>query len=262
MTDTLLPDKMFHLLPAIYDKVGFADYSRQAIENYLNFLFQHDWAGRHVLELGCGTGAATEYLCEHRMNVKALDVSEEMLAVARQRLQGKNYSVDFIHKDILAYKGGDKQFDLVISIDTLSYIPSVRRLGAVFQQVNEHLKDGKLFMFDLWTIRGMATLLGDKDEVLYDDGGIFVTRRNEFSYDAYRLHQYYTFFQKKDDGEWVRGDEEHIQRGYPFNAVNSMLSRAGFEVRHVLTPWMEPYDIDNDDVGRMIIVAEKEEESD
>ena len=43
-------------------------------------------AGRQVLELGCGTGGNTGWLAEQARGVLALDFSEGMLAVARERV--------------------------------------------------------------------------------------------------------------------------------------------------------------------------------
>lgn len=260
MTDSLSPERMFHLLPSIYDAVGFSDYSEAAIEKYIDFLFQINWVGRHALELGCGTGAAAAQLCEYqRMNVTAVDNSPEMLAVAEKRVAEKRYGINFVQDDMRAYRSTDKLFDLVYSINTINYIPSVRQLGLVFQNANASLKLNKIFMFDLWTVKGMATQLGDSDQILHDDTSIYLAQRNRFSYEHYRLHQWYTFF-RNIDGDWLRGQEEHVQRGYPSNAISSILNRNGFEVQHILDLGLNPYNVDNDKDGRMIVVAEKVED--
>jgi hypothetical protein len=68
--------------------------------------------------------------------------------------------------------------------------------------------------------------------------------------------QHHTFFYE-DESQWIRGDEDHLLRGYPANAVQNMLSRFGFEVRHILNPDLLPYDPDEDTAGRIIIIAEK-----
>ena len=54
--------------------------------------------GRHVLELGCGTGKNTAWLATVAANVTALDFSAGMLARARERITA--YNVDFIAHDL------------------------------------------------------------------------------------------------------------------------------------------------------------------
>ncbi len=255
MTDYLLPDKTFHLLPAIYDQVGMSAYSVGAAEKYLRYLQQGGWIGRHILEFGCGTGAAAEYLCKMRLSVTAVDSSEEMIAQSRALLDATGFSISLKLDDMRVFST-DREFDLVFSFNTLSYVSSVRHLTTVFQRANAALKTGKLLMFDLWTIRGLATQFSDKTTVLHDDENIFLSVDNEFFYDSYRLKQVYTFFHKTND-EWQRGSETHILRGYPASAVNSMLTRSGFEVRAWLNTDMEDIDPDSDPNGRIVIVAEK-----
>src|SRR5512140_121761 len=54
-------------------------------------------AGRDVLELGCGTGGNTAWLAERARSVLALDFSQGMMAVARERIaprHGRDMAAD------------------------------------------------------------------------------------------------------------------------------------------------------------------------
>ena len=55
-----------------------------------------DVSGKHVLHLQCGTGEATAELVELGALVTAIDLSEEALAVARQRVE----DVAYFHADV------------------------------------------------------------------------------------------------------------------------------------------------------------------
>ena len=208
MTDHIAPEKMFHEISIIYDQVGFADYSVTLVEKCLMFLHQHDWLGRHIVELGCGTGKAAEYLCQNRMNVTAVDVSPEMLNKAANRLEGRGYSIELAQDDMRVYDSQDKVFDLALSINTLSYTPSIGYLSAVFKRMHGLLRENKMAVFDMWSVGGLATHFGQGSEVLYDEKGVFLAVRNNFSYEAYRLHQQYTFFYE-EQGKIYRSSEEH-----------------------------------------------------
>lgn len=67
-----------------------------------------------ILEIGCGTGNYTELLTEHfpQAEIKAVDISPEMIAIAQRKLRG--HKVDFIAGDgeKIDLPGG---FDLISS---------------------------------------------------------------------------------------------------------------------------------------------------
>ena len=51
------------------------------------FYLLGDVAGKHVLELGCGSGENTVPLCQRGAHVLGIDVSSELIALAKQRLR-------------------------------------------------------------------------------------------------------------------------------------------------------------------------------
>jgi hypothetical protein len=137
-------------------------------------------------------------------------------------------------------------------------IPSLRELERAFARVNAVLEPGRLFMFDLYTIRGLATARGTCDQVYYDNGDdLAVTLRNRFSYETLSNSRSYTIWQRQ--GElWQRRDEIHVERGYPAQGVSVMLERTGFRVAAVLSPALEPFDPGDDLYEQVIFVAEKQ----
>lgn len=80
-------------------------------------------AGRAV-DLGCGSGVHTALLAEHYQEVLSVDLSEPMLAVARQRRPRTN--VRYEHRDLAdVTPHNDGQFDLVFSAFTLHHVPDL-----------------------------------------------------------------------------------------------------------------------------------------
>jgi ubiquinone/menaquinone biosynthesis C-methylase UbiE len=66
----------------------------------------------HCLEIGCGTGKNTIWLLEKAATVTAVDLSEEMLAKAKEKTSSPN--VTFVQADITQpWNFATKQFDLV-----------------------------------------------------------------------------------------------------------------------------------------------------
>jgi 2-polyprenyl-3-methyl-5-hydroxy-6-metoxy-1,4-benzoquinol methylase len=84
-----------------------------------------------VLEVGCGHGALTRHLAARAESVLALDLSPEMVRVARARSAAWP-NVEYRVADVAAAALPDAGFDVVLSAATLHHLPlepTVRRLA-------------------------------------------------------------------------------------------------------------------------------------
>lgn len=83
--------------------------------------------GKKVLEVGCGTGLNTAYLADAAAEVVGIDISEEMLAKARQRIETKN--VSFLVTDITQkWNFKDHSFDLIVANLVLEHIEDLQHV--------------------------------------------------------------------------------------------------------------------------------------
>lgn len=93
---------------------------------------------RRVLEIGCGTGKNTQWLAERAEHITAVDLSEGMLAVARDKVRSPR--VRFVQADILGpWSFADAPCDLVTFSLVLEH---VEHLGPMFQQAAAVLPPG------------------------------------------------------------------------------------------------------------------------
>lgn len=78
-----------------------------------------------LLDLGCGTGRQTVRAGEAGFSVVGVDISEEMLIVAKTMAVSKNLlgKIDFIIADAERFPVRDEIFDGCISIGTLHHVP-------------------------------------------------------------------------------------------------------------------------------------------
>jgi ubiquinone/menaquinone biosynthesis C-methylase UbiE len=99
-----------------------------------------------VIELGCGTGKNTGWLAQKADLVIAIDFSEEMLNVARKKLN--NMNIDFRHADIKnAWNFTERKVDVITCSLVLEHIQNI---DFIFQQANRHLKaDGFFYVGEL-----------------------------------------------------------------------------------------------------------------
>jgi len=92
----------------------------------------------NCLEIGCGTGKNTAWLAEKAKHVTAVDLSEEMLAKAKTKINSP--AVEFIQSDINAtWAFGTGIYNLVTFSLVLEHISN---LGHIFSQVSQALAPG------------------------------------------------------------------------------------------------------------------------
>src|SRR5882762_1180524 len=106
-----------------------------------------------ILEIGCGTGRNTHWLAERCGNIVAMDFSEEMLRVARSRVQAP--SVRFLQHDIRsAWPVENDSCEVVIAMLVLEHIEF---LEPIFAEAARVLRPGgELFFCELHPTRQMS----------------------------------------------------------------------------------------------------------
>jgi len=124
-----------------------------------------------VLEIGCGTGKNTSWLCEKVKSITAVDFSPEMLSIAKQKITNTN--VDFVEADITKNWGFISHKVDLITINL----------------VLEHIKDLQFI------IKNAATKLNK-------GGYLFISELHPF--------KQFLGSQAKFDGELVKSYTHHI----------------------------------------------------
>lgn len=91
-----------------------------------------------VLEIGCGTGKNTEWILQKATGITAVDLSEEMLAKAKEKIQSGK--VEFVQANINSdWNFTNKTFDLVSFSLVLEHIEN---LDHIFKEVAKKLNSG------------------------------------------------------------------------------------------------------------------------
>ena len=94
---------------------------------------------REMLDVGTGTGRAALILALGGARVTAVDASEEMLAIARQRAAEQLLTIKFQRGDAHALDFADRSFDAVVSFRMLMHTPQWKRCVAELCRVAERL---------------------------------------------------------------------------------------------------------------------------
>jgi len=84
--------------------------------------------GSLILDVACGTGRITRFLCDIGFQAWGVDISKEMLAVARQKLAGQNGSAKFYQGEAENLPFAPRQFEAVTAIKLMGHVPPEERI--------------------------------------------------------------------------------------------------------------------------------------
>ncbi len=175
-----------------------------------------DFAGKRVLDLGCGYGWHCVYAAEHgAASVLGTDISEKMLDVARQKTRAPVVTYERAAMEDLQFASG--HFDAVLSSLALHYVADYK---ALVDRVYEWLTPGGDFVFSVE--HPVFTAQGTQDWVYGQNGEILHFPVDNYSLEGPRDAVFL--------GEHVRKYHRTLT-GY----LETLLAR-GFQLRHVVEP--------------------------
>ncbi|HOU10021.1 MAG TPA: class I SAM-dependent methyltransferase [Clostridiales bacterium] len=206
-----------------------------------------------LLDLACGTGAVTLELARAGYDVTAVDLSAEMLSIARAKFDAAGLDALFLQQDM-------RRLDLygtvdcaVCSLDGVNHLVSPGDVKKVFQKVSLFLNPGGVFVFDVNTLYKHEHILAGSDFV-YELDGLFLVWRNGPGAVSGAVDMRLDFFEK-EGALWRRHAEEFTERAYKTADLLRWLVQAGFELPDVLDETgagpPEP------DAQRLVLVARK-----
>lgn len=125
-------------------------------DHYHNFLLRHLSSNcENALDIGCGTGNLARRLAERCRHVIALDLSPEMIRLARER-SVKFPNIDFQLVDVRDWPLPEEGFDCIATIATLHHLP----IAEMLLKLKAALKPGGvLLVLDLFEPAGVTDSL-------------------------------------------------------------------------------------------------------
>ena len=182
-----------------------------------------------VCELGCGTGKVTRRLKAMGYDMIGIDVSTDMLQIARSKEKPGDETILYLEQDMREFELYGTVAAVVSICDSMNYITDTRDLLRVFRLVDNYLDIGGVFIFDMNTIHYYRDVLGDRTiadnredcSLIWDNSYDGRNRLNSFEL---------TMFVRDEDGRYSRFEELHRQKAYPIDRVIRLLDTAGFDI--------------------------------
>ncbi|MCL2855838.1 MAG: class I SAM-dependent methyltransferase [Defluviitaleaceae bacterium] len=205
----------------VYDQFMEAPYEDWA--DYIEGLWVKFGQKPHlVLDLACGTGTLTCILAGKGYDMIGLDLSADMLMVARQKAP----EILFLQQDMRAFELYGSVDAIICICDSLNYILETDELAQVFKQAYFYLNPGGTLIFDINTQYKFSQILADNDFCHVDEEGAYIWEN--FYDEAEELNEYRaTFFIKNKSGQYARHEEIHVQKAHKPEQIKQALKTAG-----------------------------------
>jgi len=116
--------------------------------------------GMHVLDIGCGTGNFSIKLAGMGCRVTGIDISDEMLEIARKKVKEQNLDIRFFNMDTYKLQFDNEYFDAAFSMAAFEFIKEpekaideifrvVKKGGQVLiGTINKNSSWGRLYLSD------------------------------------------------------------------------------------------------------------------
>lgn len=122
------------------------------VETQLAFRMFTPMKGMRILDVGCGTGNFSIKLAEMGCKVTGIDISEEMLKIAREKVKAKGLEVDFHQMDAYHLEFEENSFDGVFSMAAFEFITEPQK---AYDEMYRVLKPGGQLL--IGTIHGNSS---------------------------------------------------------------------------------------------------------
>ena len=207
-----------------------------------------------VVELGCGTGSFTQELYKLGYDIMGIDLSMDMLNLARMKSQEAGYNIMYLEQDM-------RELDLyctagtIVSVcDSINYVLEDEEVIKTFELVNNFLYPKGVFIFDFNTLHKYRDVIGDTTIAENREDCSFIW--DNYYHEEEHVNEYdLTIFARCDDEDEVfrRSVETHFQRGYTLEEMKGFVEKAGLEFIEAIDA--DTHEAPTDDSERIYIIA-------
>jgi SAM-dependent methyltransferase len=187
----------------------------------------HPEAAR-LLDVGCGTGSIPILLAKEGFNVTGVDLSSDMLMVAKEKAENETVALSLFQQDMRELEGLGTYDCITILCDSLNYILTEEDVKRTFLSAWNHLETDGLFLFDVHSLHKINDIFigntfgSNNEELSY----IWQCYHGEFENSV--EHDLSFFILNKETYE--RYDELHIQRTFSVDDYSKWLNECKFKV--------------------------------
>ena len=216
-----------------YDLVMGAYASGDPLDFYRRQIAQY---GEPVLELACGSGRLTIPLANEGVNITGMDISEDMLHLAKLKASKSGASLRFLQGDMQSFDLGEKFQFIFIPAQSLSHLQVREEIEDCFACVRQHLAGEGRFLIELFN--SSVSMLARETDRRYPVGQyvdpnagsqVFVT--TEVRYDAASQINHIRWFFREETSDRETALSFEMRQFFP-QEIDALLWYNGFLIEH------------------------------
>jgi 2-polyprenyl-3-methyl-5-hydroxy-6-metoxy-1,4-benzoquinol methylase len=250
---------LYERFASFYAAGPYPRYSKRMSELLPAVLARLNARPRTLLDVACGEGTFAVAQAAVGLEVTGVDISQQMLEIARRRADSQQVQAAFIQGDMRSLAPAHR-YDLVTCwYDSLNYLLKPGDLTATFRGIATALEPRGHFIFDMNTIYGLAVLWRSQPFYLIQDRPeVFEVHVNSYDFDTRIATKRIVGFLNQA-GSWERIEEVHAERGYTRDEIGACLAAAGLRATHCWGSFQDMTE-PGPETGRVWFVAEREEQ--
>jgi SAM-dependent methyltransferase len=225
---------LYKELAAVYEAMyqSFIDYQEEYIL-YRDVLEKYEKT--EVLELGCGTGNLASYFIDNGFDYIGLDLSKEMLTLART----KTPAAHFMEGDMRSFKLEKAVQSVIITARTINYMLTNADLNNTFSNIYQQLEMGGILCFDFIDANQFVPLMAQADEIVHTAHvhGTTYIRKSKWNlrFDhGMDFHWDSSYYKEEAGNLTVIGQDHAAVRAFTRDELTIFLELQGFKVQEMM----------------------------
>lgn len=205
------------------------DYEKRT--DYICSLFEiFDRMPSLMLDLACGTGEFSNRFADKGVSVIGVDISYDMLSVAREKSAEKGNNILYLCQDASELDLYGTVDGAICCLDSLNHITDYDNFCKAISKVSLFLEKDRLFIFDLNTEYKHREVLGNNTFII-DTDDVYCVWQND--YDGEDTVEINLDFFTSDGEAYYRTSESFCERAYSDKQIKDALQKAGLKIEAV-----------------------------
>jgi len=234
---------LYKNLAWIYDKIYVQIFSYEEMFNFVDEILKK-YRCHKVLEVACGAGHLMEILERNGYEVTGLDISKEMLEIAKKRCKGR-----LLRQDMRNIRVGEV-FDALTCLGrSFTYMITDDDVEKSLKGFNRALRDGGVVIFDNFDAKNVdESYFKEWKKRVFEFDKFRITRMNKsFDYDERNnswLVKWKYIIERNGEKESVH--DQAMLRAFHETSLKKKLRKHGFSMLESFRKW-----------GSLILIAQK-----
>jgi len=228
-------NNLYTELSDIYEGMYQTFINYEAEFNFYSKILQ-DFHCKSVVEIGCGTGHLAHPLVNQGFEYMGLDLSVDMLAIAR-----RNYpQYHFLEADMRNFNLAKSLDAAIITGRTISYLITNEDVYNTFKTIHHNLNDSGILCFDCIDANAFIPAIQEGKKIIHQA----MVKGRQFQRDSFwtiNFNHSWTFnwlsvyYEKNETGESTKiGGDHSTIRAFTKDEITLFLTLAGFQIERII----------------------------